>query len=138
MTTTPKNPEKLPNSFMRDLACTLDDDELKVRSQDLATAVDEKITVEVEKKEANENWNGQIKDLNAHIIDLALVVRTRTEIRPVECVKDVDLENRETTIVRRDTGEGIETRGATTKELETASQRNMFSTHGQEMDPPKI
>lgn len=128
MTTTPKNPEKLPNSFMRELACTLDDDELKTRSQDLATAVDEKIQVELEKKEANEEWNGQVKDLNARIIDLALVVRTRTEIRPVECAKDVDLESKETTIVRRDTGEGIETRGATSKELETASQRSIFNT----------
>ena len=126
MTTGPRNPEKLPHSFMRDLSVTLTEDELKVRAQDLATAIDERIDVEREKKEANDAWNRQVKDMGTRIVELACVVRTRTEIRPVECVKEVDTHNRETTIVRRDTGEAIETRDSTTKELETASQRSMF------------
>ena len=61
-TTGPRNPEKLPHSFMRDLSVTLTEDELKVRAQDLATAIDERIDVEREKKEANDAWNRQVKD----------------------------------------------------------------------------
>ena len=116
---------------MRDLSCTLTEDELKVRSQDLATTIDDRIEVEFDKKKANDKWNTEMKDMGTRIVHLAQVVRTRTEIRPVECLKEINLEERETTIVRRDTGEAIETRGSTTKELETAGQRSMFSGSGQ-------
>ena len=124
----PRNPAKLPNTFLRELECRLTDEDLKVRGQDLATTIDDKVEVEEKKAEANSGFSSKLKHLNKSIVELAQVVRTRTEIRRVECVKEVDTFNRETSIVRRDTGECIETRPATTQELETASQRKLFST----------
>lgn len=52
-------------------APTKDGEQLTFKAFQLAEVVRELDSVEIEKKEANENWNIQIKALKKHIVKLA-------------------------------------------------------------------
>lgn len=102
----------------KELECALDDDELRVRGDDMASA-----ELEVDElKLKRSGINGEIADLRAKCAKLAKAIDSRTEIRMVACVWIEELQQNAKRLVRQDTGETIDTRALEVAEL----QQDMF------------
>ena len=125
-----KKPEVKPAKIeTRNLYVPLTEDEVRLRSQEMATA--ERILAEAEAEEANQAtaWTARKKalekatgDARAKLSIVGRVVREKREIRAVEVVESRNHQSKTVDTVRTDTGEIIETRGMTESEM----QRSLF------------
>lgn len=125
-----KEPEVKPAKIeTRNLYVPLTEDEVRLRSQEMATA--ERILAEAEADEDTqaEAWKARKKaletttaDARAKLSIVGRVVREKREIRAVEVIESRNHASKTVDTVRTDTGEIIETRGMTESEM----QRSLF------------
>lgn len=111
----------------RNLPVALTEIERSLKNQELVTLTREQYNVETEKKEITKDFSERLKALRQRIQEVVLIVEQNQQFAEVECVIEVDLDKRMTTVTRQDTAEVIEERTATEKEIEHASQRRMFA-----------
>ncbi len=121
----------------RDLPVPLTQEELQVKSQEMATA--ERVLSDAEKEEAAAatEWSARKKalekstqDARAKLSLIGRIVREKREFRPVEIIEAPDDEAKVINTVRADTGEIIETRGMSQSEL----QRSLFALNATKLD----
>lgn len=125
-----KTPEVKPAKLeTRNLYVPLTEDEVRLRSQEMATA--ERILAEAEADENNqaEAWKARKKaletttsDARAKLSIVGRIVREKRELRAVEIVEERNHTLKTVDTIRTDTGEIIETRGMTESEM----QRSLF------------
>ena len=126
-----KSPEVLKPAKLetRNLYVSLTEEEVRLRSQEMATA--ERILAEAESEEANQAaaWTARKKTLEKTTTDaraklslVGRVVREKRELRAVEIIESKNHAAKTVDTVRTDTGEVIETRGMTENEM----QRSLF------------
>jgi DNA polymerase II small subunit/DNA polymerase delta subunit B len=108
-------------TFERDLPVRLTREELEARGQMLALKVDERAEIEVEAKAEAAEYKAQMGDTDKEIRRLSRIVRDKSEPRPVECFEHLNFAGNEVQIVRRDTGEVVDTRAMT----DADRQRNL-------------
>lgn len=109
----------------KELECILNDDELRARGDEMATA-----ELDIDKlKLKRSGLNGEIADCRAKCAKLAEAIDSRTEIRMVACVWIEELQQNAKRLVRQDTGETIDTRALEVAEL----QQDMFG--GGQLEP---
>ena len=106
----------------RRLPVNLNDRDVLDRGQKLAQAEADYSTIEVEKKDANEGFKKSLEATGSRITDLAAAIRDRVEIQDVEVVIEDDNDRMEHRIIRRDTGETVETHPFT----EAEKQKRLF------------
>lgn len=112
---------------IRTLNVTLTEEEVRLKSDSLAQKVAEHQTeqdaeaVRLEgSKAAAKAAQERILGIYGEIRGLAKEVRTRTASRDVPCDWHIDLDKAKAVLVRRDTGEVIDTRAVTDKEKQLA------------------
>ena len=125
-----KSPEVKPAKLeTRSLYVPLTEDEVRLRSQEMATA--ERILAEAEADEDTqaEAWKACKKaletttaDARAKLSIVGRIVREKRELRAVEIVEERNHTLKTVDTIRTDTGEIIETRGMTESEM----QRSLF------------
>lgn len=92
------------------LPCPLTEAELLERGQRISELVREHGAVEEEKRSAASEYKTRLDDLDKQIRDLAVEVRSKSALRPVEVRREKDYERDVEETIRCDTGEVIETR----------------------------
>ena len=75
------------------LPCELSDKELQEIAENLSHKFTELNGIEIEKKDANDQWKNQISCVNKEISVLCKKLRERAEERPVEVEVTVDRKN---------------------------------------------
>lgn len=81
-----KSTIKIPDPEFMTLPCDLTEEEVRVKSDQLAAACAERDALVEEKKEITSDFGGRIKHRDAQISLLAKAVSTKTEPRKVECI----------------------------------------------------
>jgi hypothetical protein len=102
----------------RRLAVPLTVEELVVYRDDLAHATTEMNRLIAEKKEIDSTYNENIKEQRLHGAMLAASIESRSTSRDIPCDLYLDLSLKKAVLVRRDTGEVVETRELTDRELQ--------------------
>jgi hypothetical protein len=100
------------------LLCDLTDEEIRLKSQEVGEAVIQQASIESAKKEANKEFGEQLATLRQRMRMLANQIRSRTEMRMVQCqiefhVPQVGFKR----TVRLDTGEVVKEQPMTEDEL---------------------
>lgn len=108
------------------LAVELEPEEVKAKGVELAQAHKRLRHYEGEKKKAAADWKAKIDHESARIDDLARVVRSGEEERPVLVELVADLEERKVRTRRTDTGEIVAVRALSAAELEGLQQSRLF------------
>lgn len=103
----------------RILPVQLKEDEIKVKGEELAKAVDEHRKLEDEKKASAADFTKRLKASTANIIEVAKIVETGKEMREVPVRKDFDAKLNLCRIFRTDTDELVEARPMTEEEYQT-------------------
>lgn len=103
-------------SIYKDLSCNLTDDERLAKGQEAARALERYDELEQEKKDQTRAIADEMKGLRAATKKLARQLRDGKEVRPVECAEDLEFRTGTVRIIRKDTGEVVETRPMTAKE----------------------
>ena len=106
----------------RRLPVNLNDRDVLGRGQKLAQAEADYRTIEREKKDANDGFKISLEATDSRIADLSAAIRDRVEIQDVEVVIEDDNDRMEHRVVRRDTGETVETYPFT----EAEKQKRLF------------
>lgn len=107
----------------KELECALNDDELRARGAEMATA-----ELDIDKlKLKRSGLNGEIADLRAKCAKLAEAIDSGVETRMVACVWIEELSQNAKRLVRQDTGETIDTRSLEVAELQTTLDDMMAS-----------
>jgi hypothetical protein len=94
----------------RTLSVELGDEELKQKSDVLATRIEELDEVEQQRKSAMDGFKDHIKEIQGDISSLARQLRTRRENRVTPCMWERDDARMSMLLIRQDTGEIVETR----------------------------
>jgi len=118
---------------IRSLSCPLSDEDLKLRAHKLASAVKKYDEVESEKKAHAERFGSELKTIGEEINQLATVVKSRSEFRPVECVWKEDHKTSMMRLIRTDTNTEIDSRAMTASE----KQVKLFPVGGKKEDKKK-
>ena len=98
------------------LPVELSDDELKVKTAELTTALNKKKQIEGEKKASASMFKTQLEDIENDITSLTSTVHEKKERRPVKCHIRFNYERSLVETVRNDLGEIVETRSMTIAE----------------------
>ena len=106
----------------RRLPVFLNDRDVLDRGQKLAQAEHDLTAVELDKKSANDNFKKSLEAVATRIADLSAAIRERVETQDVEVVTEDDNDRMEHRIIRRDTGETVETHPFT----EAEKQKRLF------------
>lgn len=106
----------------RRLPVFLNDVDVLDRGQKLAQAEHDYATIEREKKKANDGFKHSLEATQSRIADLSAAVTDRIEIQDVEVVIQDDADRMEHVVIRRDTGETVETYPFT----EAEKQKRLF------------
>jgi hypothetical protein len=101
--------EKLPVRIERD--------KVEAKAKKMAIVIREREEVLEEKREANAEYRSKLNHFDEQLTELAASVESATEAKNVECI-DYLLPTNEIQTVRTDTGEVVETRAATSDELQ--------------------
>lgn len=107
-----------PNIEDRTLPCVLDTHEKIEFGKRLASTMAEQAALEDEKKTVAAGYKVKIDTKGNEIFRLRRCVETGTEHRNVRCQVIVDAARAKVRVVRMDTGELVEERDATVKELQ--------------------
>lgn len=108
------------------LPVKLTDDELRYRGDELARLTKEVDDLEFEKKESQADYKAKIDARRVAALKLADAIKAKTEVRDVEVCDTTDHDARKVYTVRQDTGEVVNSRPATTEDL----QEDMFPEGG--------
>ncbi len=111
--------------FSMNLPCPLGDVELATKRDELVGELDTLDSIEIDKKEAVDEFKAQMQSIAERAIQLRRQIRTRSEDRPVECVKHADLEHFTLTVVRTDTADVIQEHTMSESERDPRAQRQM-------------
>ena len=106
----------------RRLPVFLNERDVLDRGQKLAQAEYDYSAIEADKKSANEDFKKSLEATESRIANLSAAIRERVEIQDVEVVIEDDGDRLEHRIVRRDTGETVETYPFTEQE----KQKRLF------------
>lgn len=98
------------------LPVNLTDDELKVRTNELTTALKKKDQIDLEKKGAMAEYKNKLEDIAITISQLTTIVHDKKERRPIQCHLRFDYERSLVETVRNDLGEVVESRSMTISE----------------------
>lgn len=101
---------------IRTLPVPLNDEDLKVRADQLATKVKDKEHIEADKTVAASGFKEKIENVSKEIRQLATIVKERKEYRPVECHWVEHWKSWMMELVRNDTGERVDARPMTNEE----------------------
>lgn len=110
----------LLKSLTRNLPCRLTDDELRQRGDSLAEVVQELHAEDDRQADVKAQMKARLTELEAKQTRYAIVISRREEYRDVECDLFADTVRGTVDIVRRDTGDTIETRPITEDERQRA------------------
>lgn len=121
-------------TFERQLPVRLTQGELEERGWSLSEANKIRRRIDVEKADANDTFKTRIKTADEEIYRLSEIVHSKSEYRPVLCHEARDYKRGVIEIVRRDSGEIIETRVMT--EAERQRELSMISEDEEQQDPP--
>lgn len=113
----------------RDLPVKLNDDEVLLRADEAAKTTRAMYEAEQRRKDVGKALKEEVDDLQAKLKKLARIVETRTEDRPVEVEWERDDRRMMMTLVRRDTGQVVETRAMNSEEL-AQRQVDLFAVDG--------
>lgn len=100
----------------------VEDPILRVKSDELATVILERLDVKEERREAMARFKERIGALDERERDLALEVKQKVKLVEVKVEKRLKRGTRKLTIVRLDTGKVIGEREATEKDLKLAQE----------------
>jgi len=103
---------------VRHLPCRLTHDELLERGDELARVQEEIMNAEARAAEIKQNLKSEMAALESRRGILAMAVRRREELRDVQCHVVLDYDRRTVAVVRSDTFEVVDSRPATTDELQ--------------------
>lgn len=109
--------------IVRVLPVRLREEEIDERGRRLAGLVEEHRNIEQAKKDADANFNSDLKRTDSQISVLSRQVHTGTEDREVECIWEPNYGRGFAELRRADTMAVIETRGLTDEE----KQKQLFS-----------
>ena len=131
-------------TFTEHLKCKLTEEELKEKAKILARVCEEIVQLEAEKAASSKSFNGKLGDLETRRADLARMVRSEQEFRPVACADELIRDDKAVVTVRCDTGEELRRREARPDELvkgptlfDKPEDRPLgFDTDPQEPPPP--
>lgn len=101
----------------RKLKCDLSEQEVRERADKLAMLVGEKDSLEDSRK-VDSKRRKEIDQLGATMCRLGIEISTRSEFRNVECVEERDWDDKTVSLVRKDTGEVVESRKMRPDELQ--------------------
>ena len=107
------------NTKTLDLPVKLDDDELRELGDEVAAQLLKRDELAEEKREAASRYRNAIKGVESHAAELAEQIRTRRQIRPVECVVMADSTRQMMITVRGDTEEVVDARDMSPSEMRT-------------------
>lgn len=105
------------------LPCALNDDELRVRGEELGKLVDQRLAKEDEKKEVAKRLKEELDALSDKIVKAATVIRTKKEDRPVEVVERPNLAKRMIEHYRTDLQELVSSRPMSPSEVVEFEQK---------------
>lgn len=100
----------------RELTCDLSDEDVIERAKALAHALSEVNVLEVQRRASAKHFGEDIKALEREVEKLAVSIRTRQELREVECLEKREFRTNEVVVVRTDTGDVIDSRAMTIEE----------------------
>jgi len=106
-----KNAE--PRIVRHPASVALSKDELVDRADELSKLIEERTTLEDTAREVAKEHREQLKKMRERIEDLGDVVRSRKEIREVECKEVPDFDKEVVELFRLDTGERVHARQLT-------------------------
>jgi hypothetical protein len=109
----------------QELLCTLTTEERIARGIQLGSAIQEIAALEAQKKASAEQYGAQIKLAMTRRDKLAEAAKTGKELQPVPCEIYADIARAAYVTVRTDTGEEIDSRVMTTKELDHERQQSL-------------
>jgi len=92
----------------RQVDCELSNTELKNYGEKLASLTIEKIMKEEEKKKINKEKTDEITTLSSEILKLSNVLKSKKEVKTLECIEKIDYDSNKIIIIRVDTGDIIE------------------------------
>ena len=126
---------QIKKKLIKDLPCEMTEDERRMKGSELAVAVSDKQTLEVEKKNFADAWKERAKEVDTKIGTLAYQVRSGREIRAVECEEAPRYSDRMMDIVRLDLGEVVYSRPMEAGELQTMLDSLIDEQQEQAEDP---
>jgi hypothetical protein len=100
------------------LPCSLSDDEVRQRGEELARRIRAREELDEARRENQKDYRDRLAELDLEIATLAREVRDRTAYREVGVVMHRNLATRTVEWVRRDTGEVVRQRPMTDDELQ--------------------
>ena len=106
----------------RSLPCVLTEPELLERGNRVADVLRDLEDLDEKRKQAAADFKGRIDVLDATARQLGKEIRTKTEYRMVEVVRETDYRRNVAEVVRSDTGEVIESRPLTPAERQMEIQ----------------
>lgn len=98
------------------LPCKLTEKDKAVAAEELATAIQQGESLELERKSALGDLKKRKDNLLERIHNLTIKVKDGIEMRPVECELKLNHTKLTATLIRPDTGEEVETREMTLEE----------------------
>jgi hypothetical protein len=123
----PKNKKSKTSSlFMQELPVELDVDELDERRNKLVETELKLDALEAERSRTLEGLNNRKTVLVLERKRLLETLNSKTEMRQVECRKEINFDNNQEVITRTDTGERIGERALTGNERSDLAQENFL------------
>jgi len=104
-----------PLTTIKTLPTRLTPEERNDRGRTLALRLAHKLKVQADAKTVAAEYKEQLKEVETEILELQDAVNNSVERRQVEC--EIQLEGNLAHVIRKDTGDIVETRPATKKEL---------------------
>lgn len=112
----------LNENFIMDISTACTDEELAARGRKLATLWETARSHDADKKEYNRAWKSEMDTIQENIDDVAAILQSGKEPRPVECTERYHFEDKMVETVRLDDYSVVRTRPATHLEVEDARQ----------------
>lgn len=119
----------MPDTFFRQVAVKLTNEEKLLKAQEVAELVAEVGRLEDEKKSVGSDFKARIDERNASMRRLAYQLRSGTELREVECFERLKAHKDKVEIVRTDTLEVVSERPATPEDRQLSLNQLSESGH---------
>lgn len=121
---------QLETGFTKSLEAPLSDDEVKDRAHVLATTIGEIAETETEQKKVQSQFSQKLKKLRLRATELARIVETHREDRPVLCSERAQIRTFTIETFRHDTGQVVDTRAMDEEEIEGSRQTGLYDALG--------
>jgi predicted flap endonuclease-1-like 5' DNA nuclease len=110
--------KKPTQTFTNDLKCALSPTELAKKSDELAVTVRDFQALKAEKAAQMSQMSAELKGLVAREEALSAQIMSRTEMRPVQCIRVLDAQRQRVATFRTDTHEVVDLRNMEPEEVE--------------------